>query len=290
MTIGAIIVTYQPEINNLKELISNLLSQNVKVVVVDNASKNIDEISRINNINLIKMDVNKGIATAQNIGVNKLKELGVEWFVFFDQDSQIDNNYIDTMIDDFIFISNNIDSKIIAIGPRFYHEENLYFYKVVSVNDFGFREYIDVSSLNDHCNPTIIISSGLLMRLNDIYKVGLLKDDYFIDYVDIEWCFRAKSLGYNCYVSKNVVMRHKIGDYDININGKRKAVHSAFRKYFQLRNSIWLLKEPFIPKLFAIKEIFGHIVYLLIFILLIKSERWGYLKSLTKGVFNGIIK
>ena len=62
-----------------------------------------------------------------------------------------------------------------------------------------------------------LISSGSLIRLDVFDKVGLMLEELFIDFVDIEWGMRAKKNGYICYIANNVLMKHSIGDKSVKI-------------------------------------------------------------------------
>ncbi|WP_141036944.1 glycosyltransferase, partial [Escherichia coli] len=67
----AIIVTYNPEIIRLTECINSLAPQVERVILVDNGSNNSHLIKNIiiNNLEIILLSENKGIAFAQNHGV-----------------------------------------------------------------------------------------------------------------------------------------------------------------------------------------------------------------------------
>ncbi|WP_250854450.1 glycosyltransferase [Escherichia coli] len=69
----AIIVTYNPEIIRLTECINSLAPQVERVILVDNGSNNSHLIKNIiiNNLEIILLSENKGIAFAQNHGVKK---------------------------------------------------------------------------------------------------------------------------------------------------------------------------------------------------------------------------
>ncbi|WP_244505189.1 glycosyltransferase, partial [Escherichia coli] len=65
----AIIVTYNPEIIRLTECINSLAPQVERIILVDNGSNNSDLIKNIsiNNLEIILLSENKGIAFAQNV-------------------------------------------------------------------------------------------------------------------------------------------------------------------------------------------------------------------------------
>src|SRR5205085_10676567 len=59
----------------------------------------------------------------------------------------------------------------------------------------------------------ILISSGLLISVSALKAIGYPKKEYFIDLVDIEWCLRALSKGYQIEIVKTIQMRHTIGEF-----------------------------------------------------------------------------
>ncbi|WP_051006313.1 glycosyltransferase [Liquorilactobacillus vini] len=71
--IGALIVTYNPEVSKLLSNIKAISPQVDRVVVVDNGSinyKNIIEVTNGLNSEMINLGKNLGIAAAQNIGMS----------------------------------------------------------------------------------------------------------------------------------------------------------------------------------------------------------------------------
>ncbi|RAY75457.1 glycosyltransferase family 2 protein, partial [Enterobacter cloacae] len=66
----AVIVTYNPEIVRLKECINSLASQVERIVLVDNGSKDSESLKDISvdNLDIILLTENKGIAFAENYG------------------------------------------------------------------------------------------------------------------------------------------------------------------------------------------------------------------------------
>ena len=112
---AAVIVSYQPIINDLMHLIDSLKRQGVESIVVDNGSLGREKFANLREICVfIELEKNLGIAAAQNIGIRKAEEKGAEYIVFFDQDSKIDENYIRALTQDFLRV-RQYDSKIATI-------------------------------------------------------------------------------------------------------------------------------------------------------------------------------
>lgn len=287
MNISSVIITFNPNVNVIN-LINALKHQNVTPVIVDNGSKDYDFtlVEEDNHSHLIRLKDNLGIATAQNKGIERALELGAEYILFFDQDSTIPNNFVQDMMDDYQLISDQ-NIKVGALGPRFIDERYNFYYKTISISKHGLRTKHDVSNINEPFNSTLLISSGSLVSVETLKQVGLMRDEYFIDYVDTEWCLRAESLGFKNYISAKAVMKHTIGDNVLNFKFMNVPVHSAFRRYFRVRNAFYMLREPHVPLILFIRELVGNTVHQFILILFEKNS-WSYIKSYFKGLKDGI--
>jgi rhamnosyltransferase len=91
-----------------------------------------------------------------------------------------------------------------------------------------------------------VITSGSLLSLSTLDRIGGFRDDFFIDYVDSEFCFRARALGYRVAMTRKPLMSHAIGASTHHaLLGVRKwtSNHSADRRYYMARNDTIMLKE-----------------------------------------------
>ncbi len=91
VSIVAIVVTYFPDLVGLKKQLDVLLPQVSGVMIIDNGSAYESSvwntIKSIEHVDVCFFSNNKGIASAQNYGINKAKETGVEFNLLMDQDS-----------------------------------------------------------------------------------------------------------------------------------------------------------------------------------------------------------
>ncbi len=285
--VGVVVISFNPEIENLKNLINQLLIyKNISVYVVDNASSfNVDVGIQDERLKLIKLKENTGIAKAQNVGIDYAEKNNAEYIVFFDQDSTIPDNFINDLMFDYKQLEIQ-GLKIGAIGPRFMDERFSFFYPSINYNN-GKRERIDTENINKPTKSTLLISSGSLISTSTLLSVGLMRENYFIDYVDTEWCFRAESKGYSNYISSRAVMKHAVGDNMIENRYFKTPIHSPFRRYYITRNAFYMLKEPHIPKGVAIRQIFVNFIQQIIIIINEKNKK-GYIMSFYSGVKDGL--
>lgn len=289
MRVGAIIVTFNPEIFRLSQLICTLRQQAVEIIIIDNNSENKEELDSIEHIYLECLSQNMGIAAAQNVGINKVINLDVDYVVFFDQDSIIDSQFINHILGDYFLVKNTIDTKISMIGPRLLNIQDQQYYRMYRLTRWGFKRLIIVSDLDHPVRVDSLISSGSFLSLGTLKKIGEMKSRYFIDYVDIEWGFRHLLQGFHLYVSNRVVMSHQIGEEKISILfGKKIIIHSPFRRYYRVRNSFYLLKESHIPKIYALSEVFSGLIYQLCIIIFYKKQKKEQIKALFHAIRDGL--
>jgi rhamnosyltransferase len=71
-----------------------------------------------------------------------------------------------------------------------------------------------------------------------------MREDLFIDFVDVEWCLRARSKGFVVLGVCAAGMTHSLGDTHIYSVGRMRHVHSPLRLYYQVRNALWLYRSP----------------------------------------------
>lgn len=94
-----------------------------------------------------------------------------------------------------------------------------------------------------------LATSGSLIDLAAFAAVGPFRDDYFIDAVDLEWCFRAGSLGFSCWMDRSTTIAHHVGDGVIASRalGIEMPRQSPLRMATYLRNSVYGWRLPHIP-------------------------------------------
>jgi GT2 family glycosyltransferase len=94
------------------------------------------------------------------------------------------------------------------------------------------------------CFVDAVISSGSLVRSEVVERVGLPRADFFIDFVDYEYCLRLRRCGYKIAVVRGSLLDHAIGNpRTTNIFGYSKAWggHAPWREYYMSRNEIFTI-------------------------------------------------
>jgi rhamnosyltransferase len=118
----AVVVTYNPNIDELLRLIKALIHQVSHIVIVDNGSA-VDVKSFLINrndtsVHFLPLNNNLGIATAQNAGIAWAREHKADYVVLFDQDSEPATDMIERLLE----ATESMVSqgyKVGAVGPRY---------------------------------------------------------------------------------------------------------------------------------------------------------------------------
>lgn len=287
----AISITYNPDLDIFLRQLNSLLKQVNYIVIVDNNSTNIDQIRNEVNlltssgvkIHLICNKKNLGLGKAQNDGIKHAITLESTHVLLFDQDSILDPGFVEGLLNSEKKLKAK-GLKVGAVGPIYYNEITGEIYPISKY--YGpFIERIIPSK--EAVEASFLIASGCLISVDIINVVGLMNEDLFIDYIDVEWSFRAKSLGYSVFSSPVSKMKHTIGDNRVSILGRSISVHSPLRRYYLYRNSIYMLNDSKISLGYKVREITFNVLRFIIFLFLSK-ERKKYFKYSISGFRDGL--
>src|SRR5579859_5229168 len=137
-----------------------------------------------------------------------------------------------------------------------------------------------------------VITSGSLITLKAHAVVGPFREEFFIDYVDTEYCFRARAKGYRVIRTRKLIMRHAIGAitrHRVLWLNKWTYNHTADRRYYIARNDTVMLREygHYVLGLWALKS-FGRCVRLCKRITLYEEMKLRKIIAVAQGWWDGI--
>ncbi len=245
---SAVVVTWQPDLDVLTALIDSLQSQGCTTLVVDNGSTNSAGVlslasSAAPGVVVVSCNENGGLAAGFNTGLRWAEEQGCSHVFLFDQDSVIPTEFCHGMLAAWGRALER-PGRLAALGPRLQNP--------VTGRQASFRRFRCWSRGDDLVAPGLyqadfLISSGSLLSLQALADIGLMKESYFIDNIDLEWCFRALSRGYSLYGTDLAILRHRIGESSSNplVNRGLLVHHSPLRSYYSTRNRMHLWRQPY---------------------------------------------
>ncbi len=246
----AVVVTYHPDLEILGRLVDTCAPQVDRIVLVDNGNdaRLVDWlVSREETkLALLPLGENRGIAAAQNIGIDWARKHGAEYVLLLDHDSIPAQNMVVKLLE--VARGKIAEGKrVAAIGPRFYDERREVPLPFIRIEGVRLRRCIGGAGSASVVPVDYLISSGSLIPMTTLTDVGSMEEKLFIDYVDIEWGLRAQKAGYQCYGVYDAVMEHSLGDAPLRFLRWRFPVHSPLRHYYMARNSLWLCCQPWVP-------------------------------------------
>jgi rhamnosyltransferase len=270
-TVCAIIVTWQAELLPLKNLLNSLLLQHCPLIVIDNGSANRVELAdllaqlatqhpRQPAPQLVSWLENKGLATALNEGLRQAIEHHYDMALLFDQDSAIGEGFVQAMLTQWLHVQSLHNSgryhlPPAAIGSRLQDPQSG---RRTAFRCFRWRHRSDcpVAGFPGLYETDFLISSGTLLSVQALRVIGMMKDEYFIDNIDLEWCFRARARGYALYGTDRAVLLHRIGEHSNNplVSSGLMVQHSPLRSYFSTRNRLHLRRQSYAPLDWKIRD------------------------------------
>lgn len=288
-SVFAVAVTYNPDIELLNRQIISLIKQVKHIIIVDNGSRNCNNIGALiaklsaAKITLIGNLANIGLGAAQNIGIEAARKAACDHILLLDQDSILDEGFVETLLKDEKRLLES-GEKVGAIGPVYYNEQTMETYPITKYKG----PFIDrIVPTDEPVIASFLIASGCLIRISVLMEVGLMNEGLFIDYIDVDWSFRTAKHGYKVYASPNARMRHNIGDSRASVMGRKISVHSPLRRYYLYRNSFFMIRQPYIPLGYKVREVTFNWLRFMVFLIL-SRDRWKYCKYSINGFFDGI--
>ncbi|HEL1563402.1 TPA: glycosyltransferase family 2 protein [Streptococcus suis] len=267
------IVTFNPNLKALEDNILSVYNQVNEIVIVDNASENVDRISEVikqfSKIILIKNHENRGIACALNQLMNFGEINQYSYMLTLDQDSKCPSDYIQEMLPFF-----KIDKRIAVVAPVI---------KDVNIGVVGHAP-------SPYGFVKTCITSGSVVSIEAWKEIGGYDELLFIDSVDFDFCYRLRKAKYLILQTDRKYLIHEIG------NGEVKKIlfwkvnvtnHSPFRKYYISRNNIYY---PLKNRMY-LRFLRGIIrdIWLIFIVLFFEDCKVSKIKNIIKGMHDAFV-
>jgi rhamnosyltransferase len=134
------------------------------------------------------------------------------------------------------------------------------------------------------------ITSGSIFNVSLFGRIGLFREDYFIDGVDTEFCYRMVKNAEPILLFAQVELQQRFGETKKRLGLIKIRSYSAFRTYHILRNHIWLWREypdiiePRLKKWIVMRNIVKRIPK----ILFVESDKLEKYKQMVRGISDGL--
>ena len=298
-TIYAVIVAYHPHDGHFNALLATLGKQCTKIIIVDNTESKDDPVSRVlaksgfceELFYLLRLGENRGLATALNMGVAYAVDNGADFVLLSDQDSLPADDMVENLYRAYVELTNQ-GLLVGAVGPTFtdLHTGLTYPFQVKLPGHF-FYGHKAAAADAPHIEALTLITSGTLIPVSVLQEVGLMREDFFIDQVDIEWCHRARWKGFHLFGTGWAAMSQRMGEAQLRVwylRWRNESAYSPLRIYYRLRNFVALWKLDFIDWRWKVRSswyclgiVFTHVFF--------GRQRLETLRMVAKGIWHGLL-
>ncbi|RYE31178.1 MAG: glycosyltransferase family 2 protein [Sphingobacteriaceae bacterium] len=270
--VSIITVNYnQPEVT--QALLQSILQKNdyaeIQLIVVDNGSdKNpVPEWkTKYPWVHFVRSEKNLGFAGGNNLGI---REATGDYLFLINNDTEVTAGLIGSLANQ---LEKNPQIGIISPKIKYFEApDTLQYAGFTSMNYYSARnscigQFEKDNGQYDHLTGKTGFAHGaaMMVRKCALKKAGLMPEEFFLYYEELDWCDRFKRAGYEIWVDMQAVIYHK---ESVSV-GK----NSMLKTYFMNRNRMLYIRRnaPF----------FKRVVFYLHFALLVVPRNvWVYLRE-----------
>jgi GT2 family glycosyltransferase len=294
MSVCSITVTWNA-VEALPRQLHALMQQSLpiaEIIVVDNASTDgtSEMLARdFPQVTVLTLPTNEGVGGGYACGLEyAVDKRNYSWVWTLDQDSIPATDCLETLLAARERLSPAIVKRLGILAPISVNTANGQAYRAwqwrEGVVALSSTESIDIGMAD------LVISSGSLIAAEAVKQAGLPRKDFFMDFVDFEYCLRLRRLGFLISVVKRAVLVHSIGrSEDKRFLGIPWSwtIHNPWREYYKVRNqtyTIWYDYPTWRAKLYLARKFVRHACGVLLF----DSQKIQRLAFMFAGLKDGI--
>lgn len=289
MCIASVIVAYKPDIKLLDKAIYASSSTGSLCILVLNGSIQSLNGSITQRCQTVSLQTNEGLAFGLNVGAKEAERLGSKYVVFFDQDTIPTDSCLSELQIAFEDAEKAGDAPA-GVGPVFGSSRS----DGGSANNNRpagiFRQDAQMRAQQPY-RVSALIGSGLFTSLDRFNEVGPFEEGLFIDNVDLEWSFRARRKGFQCFVAPRARIDHAIGEAPSHKSLLQNPLglieHGPSRQYYMMRNRIHMYKRSYVPLSWKTQDVPRALFKSAYFSTLVKP-RWQNAKAIALGLWDGL--
>lgn len=266
MKIVCIVALYHPDPKELYEISRYIDDTDQMFLMDDSETSNQHLISEClgdfaGKCSYIWNERNIGLCASVNRGITYALENGADWILLMDQDSAFETNILSAFKN---YIEMHETENICALAPQYNYDRHK-------------RQIYRGTKTIKWANM-----SGTLLNAGLLKSIGKFDERLFIDGLDVEWCTRARSKGYQIIeVGEAVLYHHPAFTKEFSLKNKvlfRYGWDKPSRYYYQFRSYWYIIK-----KYHDVESIKWFLVKLCKVLLLFEHKR-EYIRMFIKGV------
>lgn len=247
--VGIVLVNYNGELFQ-EECLKSIRSstyKNYEIIIVDNGStdKSISKVKKVfNNLIILETGENNGVAKGNNIGIKKAIEIGCEYILLLNNDTEIEKDMISNMV-------KKVNKDVMVTCKMYYYNQSdvlwcaggkIHWNKGIT-SHFGENQkdigQLDVSRFVEY-TPTCC----LLIHKDIFKKVGFMDEKYFMYYDDTDFIARCSKKNIKVWYEASAKLWHKV-------SSSSGGCESKISVYYLNRNRLYFINKfcnnKFIP-------------------------------------------
>ena len=271
---AAVVVLFHRE-GPLIDRLQRVLIQVAEPIVVSNDGEDAGRLGALNGkrVTYLSNNENQGLAIALNQGIARALDQGYSWCLLLDQDTVVDDDLVSGLAEVWREYPKRNDIAILAPNYR---------------NPVGHRLTYDSTPVWQLLKTAV--TSGSIISLSSVRQVGGMREAFFIEGIDIEFCLRVRTAGMQLVASGKPLMTHGAGTTEERkLFGRRVIVtnHSPWRFFMQCKNLSWITCRYFSREPRWGASALVSMIKRCCIVLVFESQRRGKMWALLRGVFVG---
>ncbi|MCC6544980.1 MAG: glycosyltransferase family 2 protein [Nitrospirae bacterium] len=258
------------------------------ILLIDNGSDD-DSVKVFKNlyhnnprIRLIENEKNLGFAEGNNIGIREALKRGSDYILLLNNDTVVKDDFLGELVK-----VGEEDKRYGIIGPKIYFwgvKKIIYAAGGGVIGRLGqplltglLRE--DRGQYDKEGETGFITGCALLIRREAVEKTGLLDEDYFFFFEDLDWNIRAKREGFLIAYAPKSIVWHRASS--------AVGFKSPNYYYYMTRNRILFVRKNFsvFSFIFLFLPYFIFYRYLWLITKLSVNRKWEHVRAVNRGVW-----
>jgi rhamnopyranosyl-N-acetylglucosaminyl-diphospho-decaprenol beta-1,3/1,4-galactofuranosyltransferase len=262
-----------------------------EIIVVDNSSTDGTVTllaKRYPQITVLRMSENAGVGGAAAAGLRYAAlERHHDWVLTLDADSEPHSETLQILLDGVQSLGST-ESEVGMLAPLAVHTESGTYYPPLFWRD-GYVKPPPELLHQSVWFADLVMGSGCMVRREVVEKVGVPRADFFMYFLDYEYCLRARSHGYKIAIIAQARLAHEVGKArKVRLPGYSGLWpdHAPWHEYYMSRNiayTAWWLYPNRRTKQFVLKHLVRHAGGALLF----GSNKLACLRKMAQGFVDG---
>jgi len=236
-----------------EQLLSSVATTNtyapIEIIVVDNASQTNPVPGwqvKYPDITFIRSETNLGFAGGNNLGVAAAKG---DYLFFVNNDTEFTGHLVNTLVK---LMDEHPEVGMVSPKIKYFDKPDMLQYVgFTPMNYYTMRNSspgqfeTDKGQYDHTTGPTgYVHGAAMMVRREAIDKAGLMAENFFLYYEEMDWCDRISRAGYDIWVEPRAVIYHK---ESVSVGRA-----SGLKEYFMNRNRLLFARRnsPFPANLF----------------------------------------